>query len=103
MVDWACSGQACAFCTYDQCSPGVWSLWDPSRIASVVNGCCLWSDRSLYGWIGPESEAASLACRGGEFQDLVMARRVLPGWSHRWASKRSCLDEATPLLIVVDQ
>ena len=57
----------------DQCNPRVWSLFGQPSIAPVIDGGGLQSGCSLYGWIGLESEASSLAAGGGEFQDLVKA------------------------------
>jgi hypothetical protein len=56
---------------YDQRNPGFWSLADQACISPVIDGSRLRSDCSLYGWIGFESEASSLACWGGKLQTLV--------------------------------
>ena len=63
---------------YGKLHQRVGSLVGQPRIASLVDGGCLLSDSSLPSWIGPDSEASSLAHWRCEFQNLVMEEGGCP-------------------------
>jgi len=68
-----CSNREQFSVRHDKRCSWFWPLRTLEGWSFAFDGSCLWSDCALHGWIGLESEAASLAGGGGEFQDLVTA------------------------------